>query len=269
MAFTTLVADLIAGVQSTLQDNAPAFRRWPEIELVRYINYGQRALAKYVPQCGTRTDAVRLAPGTRQDLSKVLAAHIRPGDGSTAADTYGIAFLTALRNMGSDGASPGRALRTVDRYTLDAGSPDWNSAATASVVREIVVDKASPLTFYVSPPVPTTPAIWLEVQWLVEPARIPVGGAPGSEKYTANGSGAAALLSVGDLYAEDMHNYVVAAALMKGSKNTENLTAAALHAQLWITSVNAQAQMFTGVSPNLKALPFISQATAAATGAPV
>jgi hypothetical protein len=265
MAITTLVADLIAGVQSTLQDNAPAFRRWPEIELVRYINYGQRALAKYVPQCGTRTDAVRLAPGTRQDLTKVLAAHIRPGDGSTAADTYGIAFLAALRNMGSDGASPGRALRApVDRYSLDAGTPDWHTAATATVVREIVVDKAAPLTFYVSPPIPTTPAVWLELRWMVEPARIAAGGAAGSEKYTANGSGAATLLSVDDLYAEDMHNYVVAAALLKGSKNTQNLMAASMHAQLWIASVNAQAAMFTGVSPNLQSLPFITQATGVA-----
>lgn len=258
MSTTTLVWEFFRGVQTTLQDLNPPFRRWPEIELVRYTNFGQRALAKYLPQVGARVDTIELVAGTRQDLTKVLAADIKPGDGSTPADTFGIAFTAPVRNMGGDGLTAGRAIREpVDRSSKDAGDPNWHTATAGNDVREVVFDKMLPRVFYVSPPL--VAGRWIELQWMAEPRRVTDGGAAGSERYTSTGAGNADLLGIPDINVDDLHNYVVSVCLLKGSKNMVNVPKAQLHTQAFTSSVNAQAQTFTGVSANLKALPFLSE----------
>lgn len=260
----TLVRDFLYSVATTLQDNAPQWRRWPEQELVVYLNYAQRAIAKYLPQAGTRTDAIQLSAGTKQDLTKVVFTKIKPGDGSVAADAYGIAFLGLTRNMGADGLTPGRAIRDpVDRYVQDTANPDWHSATPGAAVREVMFDKASPLVFYVSPPVQSSPAVWCEMQWMAEPNRVPAGGPPAGEFYSFGGA-STAVLGIRDMFIEDAHNYVVAMALLKGSKNVQNLPKSQAHASLFVNSLNAQAAVLSGVSPNLKTLPFANEIKGAA-----
>lgn len=257
---TVLVRNIIVSVQTTLQDLNPAFRRWPERELVVYLNYGQRAIAKYLPQAGSRIDSFKLAPGTRQYLGLVLAANLKPSDGSTAADAFGIAFLGLTRNMGADGLTPGRALRDPsDPHTMNAGNPNWHNATAMTEVREALFDKAHPLHFYVYPPVHASTAVWAEIKWMAEPKRIIDGGAPGSERYTAAGAGTTDVIGISDLFTEDLQNYAVAMALLKGSKNHVNLPKSQAHAELFVRSINALGTVYNGVSPNLKTLPFANE----------
>lgn len=258
MAMTTKVKDFLRMVSTTLQDANPQFSRWTEVELVNYANFGQVAIATYLPQAGSRIDAIRLQPGTRQDLTKILAANIIPGDGSVAADTFGIALLDVVRNMGANGSTPGRVIGDVDRASKDADDPDWHTSV-GTEVREYVFDKATPKAFYVSPGVHPVTAVWAEVAWMAEPKRIPAGGEPGSEHYKFDGADVT-VLGINDQFVEDLHNYVIALALMKGSKNTVNLPKAQAHASLFISSINAQASALTGVNPNLKTLPLAAGA---------
>jgi len=263
MAITTLVQTFLHSVGETLQDISPQFSRWPERELVIYTNYGQMALAKFLPQAGSRVDVVRLLPGTKQDFTKILEANIKPGDGSTPADTYGIAVLGMSRNMGADGLTPGRVIRVVDRYTKDTNDPLWHTK-TGTTVLEFMADSNTPRVVYVTPGIPTSPTVWAEVPWMAEPTRVPAGGAPGSEVYPYNpGAGSTVLLGIQDQFVEDLHNYVVAMCLMKGSKLNQNLAKASNHVSLFTASVNAQATVLTGVNPNLKALPFADQVATA------
>jgi hypothetical protein len=259
MAITTTVRDFLQGVSTTLMDS-PQFSRWPEVELVRYINYGQRAIAKYLPHAGSRVDAIRLQNGTRQDLTRVLAANIIPGDGSTAADTYGIALIELRKNMGANGSTAGRVIRIVDRYTADTSDPDWHTR-TGSSIKEYVFEKHTPKSFEVRPGV--TGNVWAEVSWMAEPAFVAAGGAPGSEVYAADGS-STVRLGIHDQYVEDLHNYVVGMALLKGSKNVQNMPKAQLHIGAFTSSINAQSAVISGVNPNLKQLPFFNEVAEAA-----
>lgn len=268
MAATTLVRSFLQTVCTTLQDS-PQFSRWPERELVVYANFAQLAIAKYVPQAGSRVDAVRLQPGTKQDFTKVLAASIKPGDGTTPADASGIALLGMVRNMGSDGFTPGRVIRPVDSYTLDTNDPDWHTRVASSSeisagrgVREFVHDRNMPLVAYVYPGVHASIQEWVEIDWMVEPKKIPDGGPPNSEIYSADGSNNA-LMSIQDRFIEDAVNYTVAMALLKGSKNVQNIPKSQYHAGLFITSINAQVEAITGTNPNLKMLPMADQVPAA------
>lgn len=269
MAATILVKDFFRGVSVTLQDN-PQFSRWPETDMVRAANYGLMALAKILPQVGSRVDAIKLAAGTRQDITKILAANIKPGDGSTAADAHGIALLKPVRNMGTDGLTPGRVIRVVDGYTVDSNDPDWHTRVASSAdiaagraVRELVYDREEPRVFWTVPGIPAGQAVWIDVAWLVQPAPIPAAGAPGSEHYAYDGA-STVVLGINDQFVEDLHNYCVAMLLMKGSKNTINLPKAQAHAQLFLASVNAMVSTLTGTSPNLKMLPFVDSVPTAA-----
>jgi hypothetical protein len=259
MPATTLVRSVIATVQSQLQDNSPAYRRWPETEVIQALNYAHMALAKYLPQVSSRTDTIRMTSGSRQDLSLVQAANIKPGDGSTPVDTYGIAVQRVLCNMGSDGLTIGRAVRgPVDRYPKDCFAPTWTTD-TGPVVLDIVFDKDQPLQFWLSP-TPTTQPHWMRVQWMAQLPKLPDGGPPSAEVYTVAGAQNATTIKVPDSYAEDLANYVIAFLLLKGSKNTQNLAKAQTHAQMFVASINAQAKAVMGSSPNLKVLPFAAEA---------
>lgn len=259
MASLTTVRSVIATIQSQLQDNAPAYRRWPETEVIAALNYAQMALAKFLPQVSSRTDTIKTAAGARQDLSKVLAAEIINGDGTAAVDVYGIALQRVLCNMGSNGGTVGRAVRgPVDRYQKDCYEPTWLTD-TGTDVLEIVFDKKQPLQFWISPTPANRP--WLRVQWMANPAKLPDGGAPGAELYASGGAQQSTVIKVPDQFAEDLVNYVVAVLLMKGSKNTQNMQKAQLHAGWFVNSINTQATVATGQNPNLTALPFVTEAT--------
>lgn len=256
-ASTITVAKLFEGVQDVLQDRNPAFRRWPEADLVRYTNYGRMALATYLPQIGSRTDSVKLRSGSHQDFSRVLQSDILPGDGSSAADTRGVALMRMVQNMGAAGATPGRYIHgPVDRATKDAFEPLWMSE-TGSEILEYVFDKNLPLQCWVSPGV--TGNVWARIQWIALLADLPAGGAPGAEKYVTAGSEAARVCGVPDQFVPDLQNYVIAVALMKGSKNFQNLPKAQVHAQLFVQSINTQAQAAGAANPNLTALPFVNE----------
>jgi hypothetical protein len=262
MPATTRVRDFLWSVCTTLQDISPQYQRWPERELVVYTNYGQLAIFKFLPQAGSSTDAVRLRPGSLQDFSVVSAANILPGDGSSPTEKRGFSLMGMTRNMGPDGLTPGRVVRVGDRYTLDTNDPDWHTR-NGTVVREFIFDPKFPRRAYVNPPVPATPAVWVELEWMVEPTRIAEPTNPASPLYAYDGT-STVVLGIADQNVEDLHNYVVAMALLKGSKNVQNVPKAQLHAQAFTTSINAQAEIVSGVNPNLKALPFIDQINAGA-----
>lgn len=258
MSKTILVRKFMQSVSVTLQDISPQYTRWTEVELVQFINLGQRAIAAYVPHAGSRVDAIRLDPGTRQDITIKLAAEIKTSDGSTAVDTYGISLIAGgvMRNMGADGLTPGKTVRLVDLYTKNTTNEDWHSSAAAVAVKTVTVDGRTPKVFYVWPPVHASTQVWVELPWIAEPNRVPDGGVPGSEIYLASGS-STTLLGISDEFEEDLRNYVIGAALMKGSKNEQNTQKAMLHIAAFTSSINAKATVIGGVNPKLEALPFI------------
>lgn len=249
---TTKVREFLHGVCTTLMDMTPQYSRWTEVELVRYTNLGQLAIATYLPMAGARIDAIKLVPGPVQDLTMVPSSRIIPGDGSTPADTYGISLIELVHNLGTDGDTLGKPISVVDRYTLNTTDELWPTR-TGTAVREYVFDKATPRHFEVSPA--PSGNVWVRARWLAEPKRIPTGGAPGSPVYAYDGS-SNELLGIADQFHEDLHNYVVAMALMKGSKNVQNIPKAQLHTGLFTAAVNAKAVAIGSVSPNLKQLPF-------------
>jgi hypothetical protein len=253
MAATILAKDVLRRVSVQLTDapnSAGQFVRWTEQELVDWLNDGQRVIAKYLPQACSRIDAIKLSAGTRQSIEKILAANIKTGDGTVATTQYGKSLLDVIRNMGADGLSPGRAVRVVERETLDASSPKWHTEVTDTEVTEYTFDPRTPKFFYVSPGVKAAAALWVELSYLANPTDVP---------YVADSmrlaGGSLVPISIDDQYVDDLVNYMLARGHMKEAEVAGNAQLAAGFVSMFTSSINAQSQVLNGVNPNLKSLP--------------
>lgn len=255
MAATTKVKDVVRRISVLMQDTSPQYQRWPEHEIINWLNDGQVAIAKFLPLACSRVDAIKLVAGTRQSIATIAAADCKPGDGSTPTQPiYGKQLLNPRRNMGADGLTPGAAIRVVERDVLDSQDPDWHTR-TGSTIRSLVFDPQTPRYFYVSPGV--TGNVWMELAYTADPIAIPAGGVPGAELYLFAGA-STTTISVDDEFVDDLVNYVVARANM-AEKKWADKGAADKHAALFLGSLNAKVAAVMGANPNLTTLPGVSQ----------
>lgn len=254
MASTLLVKDVLWRVSVLLQDSAPQFQFWGEIELVNWLNDAQDAIAKYLPAQCSRLDTIKLKPGTRQSIDIITPANCKNQDGQApAANIYGNRFLAPVRNMGADGLTPGKAVRMVDRDVLDGQDPDWHTRAD-SKVNSVVFDELTPRNFWVTPGAGAN--VWLEIAYMAQPQRIPGGGAPTQEIYKVDG-GSNATIGIADENMEELVDYVVARANMKDAKFSDT-NKASFHSARFLGSLNTRVTVATGVNPNLRLLPGIA-----------
>lgn len=254
---TITVREVFYRVSVLLQDIAPTqFVRWSERELIGYYNDGLRALAKFLPHACSRLDAVQLAPGSRQSLAMLAAAKVKPGDGSVQnGPVRGVALLDIVRNLGSDGLTPGAPVRVVPREMLDNTAPGWH-AATGAAVEHFTYDPRLPMYFYVSPAVPVATPVWVELAYVAAPEELVWTGV---SRFAAD-SADSTLFALADLYVDDMVHYMTARAYLKDAEIAGNGALAQLYTQLFTSSLNAQVQSLTGQNPNLSFLPFAPQA---------
>lgn len=259
MASSILVRDVLEQVSRHLTDFSPQFTRWTQVELLSFLNDGQRAIAKYLPHACSRVDVIKLKPGTKQSIDTIAATDILPGDGSTAVAVSGNVFLGVSHLMGANGSTPGRALRIVDRDVLDASLPGWHVVlpGAKALPTQYTWDPRNPKIFYVCPGVPATPEVWAEVSYLADPVTIPAGN------YAATG-GSTTRLSIDDKYVDDLVNYMMARSYMKEAEYAANANLSASHTTMFTSSINAQATAMTGVNPNLTVLPMAPAVPAAA-----
>jgi len=254
MASTILVKDAMWRISVILQDTVPQFSYWPEHELVQWMNDAQAVIAKYLPSSCSRVDVIKLKAGTRQSIESIAAADCKPGDGSVPTQPiYGKMLLDVIRNMGSDGATPGTTIRLIDREVKDGQSPDWHSVAGTGVVNQYMYDPRTPRYFYVFKAATTAPATWVEIAYTAQPLQIDNSGTLGAERYL-NGGSATDKLTIDDEYVDDIVNYVVARAHMKGSKFGDPAKAAS-YTSMFTGSLNFKVQALTGNSPKLTMLP--------------
>jgi hypothetical protein len=247
---TILVLDTMYRVSVQLDDIDPQFDRWPERELVAWLNDGARALAKWLPASVSRIDTVKLAAGkSLQSIADIQAANILMGDGSTAVRTQGVQLYEAICNMGSDGLTPGSVVSVSDKGTLDALDPSWHTK-TGAEVESILYDPRTPTSFYASP-APAS-ALWLQIRYCAVPQTIALS-APG--QFAMDGSDTT-VIPVADAYADDLANYMLARAFLSKADLAEGAQMAQAFSQMFVASVNAQALALTGNNPNLKMLPF-------------
>lgn len=261
MAATTTVRDVLWRVCTLLQDISPQFVRWSERELVSHLNDAQMAVVKFIPTTCTKILSVRLKPGTRQSIERILAADAKDEAGATSSvDVLGNQLIEVVRNMGADGVTPGIPVSVILRETLNTEAPNWHTTSAVPVLGYCYTPQV-PRSFLVYPGVPSG-RTWVELAMTAQPAKIPNTGAPGGELYAFSGNNTT-LVSIDDEHTDDLVNYVVARAHMKQATQA-SAAVAAQFAALFTGSINAKVAAITGNNPNLQTLPFAAEPIGAA-----
>lgn len=152
---TIPVQDIIDRVTDLLldKDRADGDARWTDAELIRWINDSRMAIITRRPQAGAVIGTVALVAGSLQSV---------PDDA--------VSFLDAIRNMGADGATPGRAIRRIDRQNLDDDDLYWHKTPAKAEISQFTFDDRIPRRFYVYPPAKAGTQI--EISYAKNPATV-------------------------------------------------------------------------------------------------
>ena len=220
------VQSVIDRAQTVLQDTTGV--RWPVVaELVLWINDAQREIALLKPDASATNATITLVTGTKQDI---------PSGGNR--------LLKVVRNMSAASSGTGkRSVRLVDREVLDAQTPDWHDptvsgdAAHTTIVKHYIYDEANPRNFYVYPGVAGN--AYLEIIYSSNPAVV---------AQSSN-------LSIPDIFANAIMNYVLYMAYMKDAEFAGNAQRASSHFQLFTASVTGKGQIDALTNPNMERRP--------------
>ena len=215
---TITVASVINKVQTILQDTTGI--RWPDAELLGWINDGQREIVLYKPNAFVMNKAVKLMPGTKQSL---------PADG--------VQLIDVVRNMGTEGASPGRAIRITMREILDSQVPGWHAATGELEVKHFVYSMLDPKTFYVYPPQPAASQNYVEIVYAAAPTECALGGT----------------ITLDDIYQTILVDYSLYRAYSKDTEFAADQNRAKVHQDAYLTALTGKAKVESGVNPNLTA----------------
>jgi len=212
---TVLASAILARVRSQLIDEG-ATRRWSDAELLRWLSDAERALVAASPSLGEVTAPFALAIGTKQTLT-------------------GQAFmlLDVRRNLGEDGATPGRAITVVTRELLDGFDPLWHAGRRSATISNFVYDPRTPKTFYVYPP--ANGETQIEVSTANTPAEI-----------TALDQA----ITVPDLYQTALFDYVMFRAHQKDTDYAAGMEKAQVYLQLFTAFVGGHEGGKLAESPN-------------------
>lgn len=215
---TVTVSSVISKVQTILQDTTGI--RWPDTELLGWINDGQREIVLYKPNSFVKNTGVQLTTGTKQTL---------PADG--------VQLIDVVRNLGTTGGSPGRAIRITMREILDSQVPGWHYATPAAEVKHYMYSNLDPKTYYVYPPQPASGQNYVELIYGAAPTECSLGGT----------------ITLDDIYQTILVDYCLYRAYSKDTEFAADQNRAKQHQDAYIAALTGKAKVEAGVNPNLTA----------------
>ena len=127
--------------------------RWTVEELIEWVNEGAVAIVSARPSAGARLIAFPLAAGTQQHI---------PDDV--------VQLIDVIRNVATDGVTPGRAIRKTERHLLDSADPDWHTRPGKSVIKHYTYDDRTTAVFHVYPP--ALENTWVQVAYAKMPEEV-------------------------------------------------------------------------------------------------
>ena len=215
---TLIASTLIAQASEVAQDESNVV--WTAAQALRWLNDAQRSVAIVRPDASVNTHSIQLTAGTtKQTIS-------------------GRRLMSVVRNMGSDGNTPGRAIRLVERAAKDEFEPNWHQATPSIEIIEYIFDSRTPKEFYVSPPAHASTDVYIEVCEAVNPAEV-------DDEANA--------ITLDDIYSPVMVEWIVYRFFSRDSEETPNIQRAASHFQQFFAMLGAKMNPDMAVNPKVRA----------------
>lgn len=184
--------DLITEVRRIIHDESATFR-WADVELLDYINAGQRTIVVLVPEANLVETVVDLT------TSRIARQSLPSG---------GIKFIKATQNYADDGTTAQGTIRYAEKDALDTYEPTWEYVSTkadgANYFEHFSHDKREPKVFYLYP-APAADDKRVGILYSANPTELTVVGST---------------VSLSDEYIESLISYAVYRALTKESRES-------------------------------------------------
>lgn len=211
---TITAQSIVDKAQIALQDVTGV--RWPDAELLGWLNDGQREIVVLKPNAFVINTAIKLVAGTKQDLP-----------------SNGVQLIDIVRNMGVSGSTPGRSIRLTDQKVIDVQDPNWHQKTADAEARHFMYSPLDPKHFYVYPPQPAANQNYVEIVYGVIPDNATL----------------ASVISLDDIYQNALLDYILFRAYSKESELADQ-SKAATHQQNYIASLTGKIKSEIGASPN-------------------
>jgi hypothetical protein len=211
---TTKVVDILDRASIILQDNTNV--RFPNEELLKFFNDAQREVVLHRPDAKMVNTTLDLATGSKQTLP-----------------VSALRLIDVVRNVG------GRAVTQVDRRILDETLPNWHeTTAGTNKIEHYIYDPADPKNFYVFPK-GTSGTDSLEV----------IFSASTSEIAISDFSSDTTVISIDDVYANCLLDYVLYRSYQKDSEFAGNAQRAMMHYQSFANALGIKTQADSALTP--------------------
>lgn len=183
--------------KASIQLEDRGFANWLKPDLLSYLNDGQIAIVGLRPDAKTHVDTVQLAAGTRQTI-----AH------------PDLRVLDVARNMGTNGTTPGRAIRFIEnRAELDLEVPNWHAAPPNATVRQWMYDQRIPSTWWVYPPQPASGQGHVDLVTSRLPTSCTIANVNGGPTTTS--------IDIDDIYVNPLVEFIVWKAFARDAEYTK------------------------------------------------
>lgn len=183
--------------------------RWPDTEIVLWIDDGQREVVNLLPSAYTKRATPTTVAGTRQDFASLSI-------------TDGLQVINVVRNFNATGTTPGRAITVRPMAWINDQRPNWHNDTAAEAVHYFF-DPADPKAFYVYPPASGNTKVEL-IYSAVPPQFTTIGSA----------------IALDDIYFNALVHYVLFRAFSKNTAYTRNPALAANYYQLFMQSLGVK-----------------------------
>lgn len=217
-------AELVIKVARDLNDYEEGHEhtRWKVDALLGYLGDAMCAVVLLRPDAYSVTAPVLLATGSTKQI-------LPPG---------GARFLSIVRNMGSDGSTPGLPVTPVLRDDLDAANQDWHVEGFSSVIDHFVYDDTVPTVFYVSPP--PAAGVFVDVSYAVIPPQV--------VNLTDE-------VPLSDIWSEPLREYMMYRAYTRNDASAEDMGKGERHLSRYYLVLGEEAKAKLAFSPNFKQEP--------------
>ena len=191
--------------------------RFPNDELLKFFNDAQKEVVLHRPDANMQNvNNFTCVAGSKQTIP-----------------TTGLRLVDVVRNVG------GRAITQVDRKILDETLPNWHETTADSTrkIEHFIFDPADPKHFYVYPK--ATTAFQLEIVFSAAPSDISI----------SNFSTDTTTISVDDVYANSLLDYILYRAYQKDSEFAGNAQRSMMHYQGFTNALGVKTQVDAAVTP--------------------
>lgn len=127
--------------------------RYTHAKMLTWLTAAMRQIVLMRPDANPVVEPMKLTAGQTKQSIPAGATH----------------FIGLIRNLGSDGETPGYPISIVNREDLDGFDIDWHTAEQETVIDNYTFNEKTPTIFFVTP----RPAdnVYVEIEYSTPPAK--------------------------------------------------------------------------------------------------